>query len=144
MQKQLVICASVEAKKYFFEPSFNDIPNAIKQELIRVSSEMAENVNGIIAIGFNADGDIYIEEQREDVFVDSISVELEIRKFQQEQKEFLRSLKMWYMMYRTEYGNLVRDILLKQAEGIDDEEIIEIVRAQLGEKSADIAAMLLE
>ncbi|OOB78701.1 MAG: hypothetical protein BEN18_06510 [Epulopiscium sp. Nuni2H_MBin001] len=144
MCKQLVICASAQAKKYYFEPSFNDMPAEIKQELTDEAVAIAQKVNGIIAIGFNGDGNIYIEEQQEYVFVDNIGVELEIRRFQQQKKDFLKSLKIWYLMYRTEYGSLVRDILLKQSEGMDDEEIISEIYNQLGQQSANVAEMLLE
>ncbi len=143
MSKHLVICASSTVRKYYFEPQFDDMPDSIKKELIEEATAMAQKVSGIIAIGFTHEGDIYIEEQQEDVFVDSIGVQLEIKKFQQEKKEFLQALKIWFMIYRTECGNLVRDILLKQAEGMSDEEIIDTIYSQLGAESADIAEMLL-
>ncbi len=51
---------------------------------------------------------------------------------------------MWYMMYRTENGKLVRDILIKQAEGISDDEIIDDIENNQGSKAAEIARMLLD
>ncbi len=144
MSKQMIVCASIETKKYYFNPDFNDMPESIKEEIKEESIKMSQKVQGIIAIGFNDDGNIYIEEQRKDVFVDTIGVELEIRNFQKEKQELLKSLKTWYMIYRTQNGKIVREILIKQAEGLTDDEIIEAIQENFGDESAEIAQSLLD
>ncbi|MGL4738023.1 MAG: DUF6145 family protein, partial [Cellulosilyticaceae bacterium] len=93
MEKKLVICASPYEHKYFIEPGFEDIPASIKEELIEAIASIAEKVNGIISLGFNDEGNIYIEQNsQEDVFVDDIGSALEIKRFQVEKKEILKSL----------------------------------------------------
>lgn len=144
MDKQLVICASPYQHKYYFEPKFEDIPTAIKEELIEVVSQMAEKINGIISIRFNEVGDIFIDQtSEEDVFVDEIGAALEIKKFQTEKKELIKSLKMWYMIYRTEYGKIVREIVLMQAKQLSEDDIIKEITNKYGSEAAQFAINLL-
>ncbi|MEG1000117.1 MAG: DUF6145 family protein [Cellulosilyticaceae bacterium] len=144
MDKQLVICASPYQHKYYFEPTFEDIPSTIKEELIEAVSEMAEKINGIISIRFNEMGEIFIDQtSEENILVDEIGAELEVKKFQVEKRELIKSLKMWYMIYRTEYGKIVREIVLMQAKELSEEAIIREIESKYGKESAQFAMNLL-
>lgn len=145
MEKQLIVCASPYEHKYFFEPNFEDMPGSIKEELIEATATIAEAVNGIISIGFNKDGNIYIEQtSQEDIFVDDIGAALEIKRFQKEKKELLQSLKMWYVIYRTDEGQVVKDIILMKGRGLEEEVIIQKITEQYGIEKVDFAKSLLE
>lgn len=144
MDKQLVICASPYQHKYYFEPTFADIPSTIKEELIEAVSEMAEKINGIISIRFNEMGEIFIDQtSEENILVDEIGSALEVKKFQVEKRELIKSLKMWYMIYRTEYGKIVREIVLMQAKELSEEAIIREIENKYGRESAQFAINLL-
>lgn len=144
MEKQLIICASPYQQKYYFESSFEDMPVAIKEELIEEAAKIAEKINGIISIGFNEEGNLFIEQTAEDnILVDEIGAALEIKKFQTEKQELIKSLKMWYMVYRTEYGKIVREIVLMQAKKISNSEILETLGKKYGEDARVFAINLL-
>lgn len=145
MEKQLVICASPYEHKYFFEEKFEDIPTSIKEELIEAIAAIAEKVNGIISLGFYDNGNIYIEQTAtDDVLVDDIGSALEIKRFQSERKELLKSLKMWYMIYRTQQGQIVKEIVLLQSKGWAEEQVIEHIGSKYGEESGAFARDLLD
>ncbi|OON98781.1 MAG: hypothetical protein ATN35_03575 [Epulopiscium sp. Nele67-Bin004] len=112
-EKQQVVYASSITKKYYFDPAFDDIPRDIKRELIDEAVKISQKVYGVISIGFFDDGNIFIEEQKDDVFVDDIGLELEIRQFEKEKAELLKALTLWYKIYRTADGEKVKEALLK-------------------------------
>lgn len=144
MEKKLIICASPYQQKYYFESEFDDMPSAIKEELIEVAAKIAEKVNGIISIGFNEEGNLFIEQTSEDnILVDEIGAALEIKKFQADKQELIKSLKMWYMIYRTEYGKIVREIVLLQAQKASNDKILEHITNKYGETAKNFAANLL-
>lgn len=145
MEKKLVICASPYEHKYFIEKEFEDIPGTIKEELVEAIASIAEKVNGIISLGFNEDGNIYIEQtSQDDVFVDDIGSALEIKRFQSEKQELLKSLKIWYMIYRTEQGKIVKEIVLLQSKGYGVTQIVEHIGKKHGEEAKSFACGLLD
>ena len=126
MEKTIVISASPYNHKYYFEPSYNDIPSEIQEELIESIAAIAEKVNAIISLGFDEVGHIFIEQTAdESVFADDIGAELEIKRFQKEKDELLKSLQLWYMIYRSEQGQIVKEIVLMQSKGLELEDILD-------------------
>ena len=144
MEKQIVVGASPKTHKYFFEPSFNDMPAAIREELVEMVAEMSEKVNAVITLGFYEDGNIFIEKIDEDVFTDEIGVELEIKRTQKEKAELLKSVKLWYVMYRTEQGKVLKEVVLMKQQGKEDICICEEIEAKYGEAVGAFAKALLE
>ncbi len=144
MEKQLVVCASPQAQKYYFEPTFNDMPQAIREELTAAIARIAEKTKAVISLGFYEDGNFYIEKTEEsDVFADEIGIELEIKQFQKEKAELLKSLRLWYMIYRTEEGQLVKEVVLYQAQGLSTPQIVEKIAGIHGETGKKFAEALL-
>lgn len=145
MDKQLIVCISAFEHKYFYNPEFEDIPSEIKQELVEATAHIAEQVNGIISVGFYQNGTVYIEQTLQDnILVDEIGADLEIKRFQKEKKELIKSLTMWYMVYRTKEGEIVKNIILMKAKGLDEKQILEKIRDVYGEEQKDFAKSLLE
>ena len=136
MEKTIVISASPYNHKYYFEPSYNDIPSEIQEELIESIAAIAEKVNAIISLGFDEVGHIFIEQTAdESVFADDIGAELEIKRFQKEKDELLKSLQLWYMIYRSEQGQIVKEIVLMQSKGLELEDILDEIEAKYGEEA---------
>lgn len=144
MEKQIVVCASPHNHKYYFEPSFNDMPLAIKEEITEEVAKIAEKVNAIITLGFYENGNFYIEQtEGTDVFADEIGAELEIKKFQKEKEELLKSMRLWYIIYRTEQGQLVKEVVLYQSQGLSNDAIYETVDREHGSEARKFVEMLL-
>lgn len=145
MEKEIVISASPYNHKYYFEPRYDDIPNEIKEELIESIAAIAEKVNAIISLGFNKDGYIFIEQTADDnVFIDEIGADLEIKKLQRDKKELLKSLQLWYMIYRSEQGQIVKEIVLMQSKGLELDNILEQIEEQYGYEARTFAEQLLD
>ena len=144
MEKQLVICASPYQKKYYFEEKFRDIPTSIQEELTAVVATLADKVKAIISLGFYENGTIYIEQTTENAFDDEIGIALEIKSFQNANKELLRSLRLWFMIYRMKEGHYVKMVVLYQSQGMSSGEIIEKVTAQFGEEAGQFVEQILE
>lgn len=144
MKKQLVICVSPYKHKYYFEPTFSDIPEAIQQEVTSNIATLADKVKAIISLGFYEDGTIYIEQTAEDGFDDEIGIALEVKKFERENSEMFRSMRMWYMIYRTEQGKYVKAIVLYQSQGMSNEQVIQKMREQYGEEAGQFTIEILE
>lgn len=145
MEKTIVISASPYNHKYYFEPSYNDIPSEIQEELIESIATIAEKVNAIISLGFDEVGHIFIEQTAdESVFADDIGAELEIKRFQKEKDELLKSLQLWYMIYRSEQGQIVKEIVLMQSKGLELEDILDEIETKYGEEARVFAEQVLD
>ena len=145
MEKTIVISASPYNHKYYFEPSYNDIPSEIQEELIESIAAIAEKVNAIISLGFDEVGHIFIEQTAdESVFADDIGAELEIKRFQKEKDELLKSLQLWYMIYRSEQGQIVKEIVLMQSKGLELEDILDEIEIKYGEEARVFAEQVLD
>ncbi|WP_053982739.1 DUF6145 family protein [Niameybacter massiliensis] len=144
MEKQIVISVSPYNHKYYFDPKFNDIPTEIKEELAEAIAAIAEKVNAIISVGFNEDGQIFIDQTAdEEIFVDEIGAALEIKRLQKDKAELLKSLQLWYMVYRSEQGQIVKEIVLMQSQGKTTEDLLDIIEEKYGLEGRTFAQALL-
>ena len=145
MKKEILISVSPYVQKYYINEAFNELPEDIKETLRAKLAVVAEKTHAIISLGFNEKGEIYIEYQYEDLsYVDEIGVELRIKKFQQEESELLKSIKVWYMIYHTPNGAIVRDVILMEKEGKTKEAIIKSLLEKHGEAYSEFISILLD
>ncbi|PHV71210.1 hypothetical protein CS063_05830 [Sporanaerobium hydrogeniformans] len=144
MGKKILISVSPYVQKYYFNEEFKGLPESIKDEVRAKLAIIAEKVNCIMTLGFNEEGEIFIEERYEDPMnYDEIGAGLEIKKLQTEEKEMFRSLKLWYMIYATQNGQIVREILVLQQAKKKAEEIIDYITDKYDEKAGEFARELL-
>lgn len=111
MQKEILAVASYEKKKYFIEPKFEALPEEIQKELKILCVLTAEKLHCNFLVGFQKEGDIYFQITEKEIDFDDIGAELEIKKIQSEKKEFLKALKLWYVLYFTEEGKKIKQEL---------------------------------
>ena len=74
--KRVVLCgANAYEKKYYFNETFQDIPDSIKDELHIICVLFTEEVGGIFTIVFEEDGTLSMETDAEedDIYYDEIS-----------------------------------------------------------------------
>ncbi|MEA4971595.1 hypothetical protein SDC9_200948 [bioreactor metagenome] len=116
MDKKVLAGASREKQKYFFEPEFNELPDAIKLEIKNICIIMAERLGCTFLICFEESGDIVFEvvKNDSDVDFDDIGAELEIKSLKSEKKELIKSLKLWYVINITEDGIKIKEELLNK------------------------------
>ena len=115
MERHIIAAASFAQKKYFFEPSFSDLPESVQEEIHVLCVTLAEKLECTFTISFLEDGDVQFEViQTENIIdFDDIGAELEIKEIRREKSELLKALKIWYLIYKTPDGEKVKEELLK-------------------------------
>ena len=108
--------ASREKQKYFFEPAFNEIPQAVKDEIRNICILMAERLGCTFLMSFEETGDLVFEiiKNEGDFDFDDIGAELEIKSLKSEKKELIKALKLWYVINMTDEGVKIREELLRE------------------------------
>ena len=116
MEKKVLAGASREKQKYFFEPAFNEIPQAVKDEIRNICILMAERLGCTFLMSFEETGDLVFEiiKNEGDFDFDDIGAELEIKSLKSEKKELLKALKLWYVINMTDEGVKIREELLRE------------------------------
>ena len=145
MKKDILLSVSPYVQKYYFNEAYVNLPAGIKDELRAKLAIIAESTNCIISLGFNEEGEIFIEERSEDpMFYDDIGAGLEIKAFQSDEVELLKSLKLWYMIYCTQNGKIVRDVVVLQNQKKTYEQIIKHIEEKYGLQGSKFAEDLLQ
>ena len=116
MEKKVLAGASREKQKYFFEPAFNEIPQAVKDEIRNICILMAERLGCTFLMSFEETGDLVFEiiKNEGDFDFDDIGAELEIKSLKSEKKELIKALKLWYVINMTDEGIKIREELLME------------------------------
>lgn len=97
--ERVVLCASnAYNRKYYLNSNFNDLPEAIKEELQVMCVLYTEDVGGILQVVFDEDGCLQFETSCEenDFFYDEIGSVLKIKQYQSTKQELMESLEMYY------------------------------------------------
>lgn len=107
MEKTVIAAASYYNQKYFVNPEFNDIPTEIRNELRLICINLSEKLHCAFFVGFTDAGTIYFETRAEeaDYDYDEIGADLEIKELGKTHSELIRTLQLWYTMYKTKEGN---------------------------------------
>ena len=116
MEQKVLAGASREKQKYFFEPAFNEIPQAVKDEIRNICILMAERLGCTFLMSFEETGDLVFEiiKNEGDFDFDDIGAELEIKSLKSEKKELIKALKLWYVINMTDEGIKIREELLRE------------------------------
>lgn len=102
MEKEVIAAASSYNQKYYFNPKFNGLPIDIKNDIKTITVCLAEKLHGIFNMGFYEDGSIFFESlgENDDFDYDEIGAKLEIKKLEKEEKELIKSLSLWYKVFK--------------------------------------------
>lgn len=101
-QDKIVLCgASAYEQKYYFNQDFNSLPEAVKQELQIMCVLYTEEIGGILTLEFDDDGNLQFKTEAldADAMYDEIGSVLKIKQLQEEKKELLESLEMYYRVF---------------------------------------------
>ncbi len=99
---RIVLCgANAYEKKYYFNETFNKIPQSVKDELHIICVLFTEEVGGIFTIVFEADGSVSLETDAEedDFLYDEISSGLLVGEIRRNRQEMLESLQLYYRVF---------------------------------------------
>ena len=101
-QENIILCgANSYQQKYYFNEKFKLLPENIKKELQIMCVLYTEDVGGILTLEFDEDGKLRFKTEalEADARYDEIGSGLKIKQIQQEKRELLESLEMYYKVF---------------------------------------------
>ena len=99
---QLVLCGSSAYEgKYYFNEKFSGLPQVIQEELQIMCVLFTEEIGGIFTLCFEENGTLMMQVQADenDFWYDEIGSVLKIKQLQEEKKELLESLEVYYRVF---------------------------------------------
>ena len=102
MMDTKVLCgANSYEQKYYFNQEFSSLPQSIKDELHIMCVLYTEDVGGILTLEFDDSGtlEFKVTAPEEDYLFDEIGSVLKIKQYQEEKREILESLELYYRTF---------------------------------------------
>ena len=102
MDEEMVLCAaSSYEQKYYLNPEFESLPEAVKQELQIMCVLYTADVGGVLLLVFDENGNLELKvEHNEGYFsFDEIGSVLKIKELQDTKEELFKSLEMFYKVF---------------------------------------------
>ena len=99
MMDTKVLCgANSYEQKYYFNQEFSSLPQSVKDELHIMCVLYTEDVGGILTLEFGDSGtlEFKVTAPEEDYLFDEIGSVLKIKQYQEEKREMLESLELYY------------------------------------------------
>ena len=99
---KVVLCgANSYEEKYYLNPDFEQLPDAVKTELKIMCVLYVNDVGGILTLAYGEDGELCFEVTSEefDPMFDDIGSRLKIKQIQREKRELLEALQMYYKVF---------------------------------------------
>ena len=102
MDEEMVLCAaSSYEQKYYLNPEFESLPEAVKQELQIMCVLYTAVVGGVLLLVFDENGnlELKVEHNEGDYSFDEIGSVLKIKELQNTKEELFKSLEMFYKVF---------------------------------------------
>ena len=102
MDEEMVLCAaSSYEQKYYLNPEFESLPEAVKQELQIMCVLYTADVGGVLLLVFDENGnlELKVEHNEGDFSFDEIGSVLKIKELQNTEEELFKSLEMFYKVF---------------------------------------------
>lgn len=95
-------------EKYYLNPAFQNLPEAVKVEIRALAVLFTERIGGILTLEFTPEGALSLKTRVSDFdyYYDEIEAELEIRKVLEEHRELFESLELYYRLVVLGEGNV--------------------------------------
>ena len=102
MSDATVLCgANSYEQKYYFNQDFQSLPQSVRDELQIMCVLYTEDVGGVLTMEFDGEGNLEfkVTAQETDYLFDEIGSVLKIKQYQEEKKELLESLELYYRTF---------------------------------------------
>ena len=102
MDEEMVLCAaSSYEQKYYLNPEFESLPEAVKQELQIMCVLYTADVGGVLLLVFDENGnlELKVDHNEGDFSFDEIGSVLKIKELQDTKEELFKSLEMFYKVF---------------------------------------------
>lgn len=100
-EKQVLCACSAYEQKFYLNPRYSALPQAVKDELKIISVTLTADVGGVFTMEFEEDGTLYLSvtAKENDFFYDEIGSYLKIKQLRQEHRELLEGLEEYYRAF---------------------------------------------
>ena len=99
MKDTTVLCgANSYEQKYYFNQDFKSLPQSIRDELQIMCVMYTEDVGGVLTMEFDEKGNLEFRVSSDYLF-DEIGSVLKIKQYQEEKKEMLEALELYYRTF---------------------------------------------
>ncbi len=95
----VILCAaSAYEQKYYLNQDFSQLPETIKEELQIMCVLYTAEVGGILTLQYDEYGNLFfnVTSEENDFMFDEIGSALKIKKIQNDKRELLESLELYY------------------------------------------------
>lgn len=99
---RLVLCgANSYEEKYYLNPDFEQLPEAVRDELKIMCVLFVHDVGGILTLVYEEDGTLCFEVTSEeyDPMFDEIGSGLKIKQLRQQKRDLLEALEIYYKVF---------------------------------------------
>ena len=100
--EKVVLCAaSAYEEKFYFNDSFQALPDGIKDELKILCVLYTQDVGGVLVLEYDEQGTLCLrtEAEEDDFSYDEIGSVLKIKEIQREKEELLEALETYYKVF---------------------------------------------
>ena len=102
MEDEIVLCAANSyERKFYLNPEFEMLPEAIRQELNIMCVLYTEDVGGILLVVYDEDGnlELRVDHEENDLTFDEIGSVLKIKQLQVEKADLFESLELFFKVF---------------------------------------------
>ena len=102
MMDKVVLCgASSYEQKYYFNEEFKSLPQSVQDELHIMCVLFTEDVGGVLTLEFDDRGrlEFKVVSEEGDYLFDEIGSVLKIKQYQEEKRELLKALELYYRTF---------------------------------------------
>ena len=99
---RMLLCgANSYEQKYYFNQDFKSLPQSIRDELQIMCVLYTEDVGGVLTMEFDERGNLEfrVTSEETDYLFDEIGSVLKIKQYQEEKKEMLEALELYYRTF---------------------------------------------
>ena len=100
--EHVVLCgASSYEQKYYLNEEFANLPEAVRRELQIMCVTYTEEIGGVLTLEFEEDGTLIFRSAADeaDYLYDDVGRVLKIRQLQQEKRDLLESLELYFRVF---------------------------------------------
>lgn len=100
--ENIVLCgASSYEQKYYLNEEFANLPESVCRELQIMCVTYTEEIGGVLTLEFEEDGTLIFRSAADeaDYLYDDVGSVLKIRQLQQEKRELLESLELYFRVF---------------------------------------------
>lgn len=100
-EKQVLCACSAYEQKFYLNPVYSSLPDAVQEELKIISVMLTEDVGGVFTMAFEEDGTLFLSTtaKENDLTYDEIGSYLKIKQLRQEKEELFEGLEQYYRTF---------------------------------------------